>query len=62
MNKGSELITKAGFTELQKLNEAALLGILVDARRKLDNLDKIQKRKLLQYYTNIGVRAFYKRM
>ncbi len=60
MNNASELITKAGFADLKRLNEAALLGILVAAKRKLERANKIQQKKLIQNYTNIGVRAFTK--
>ena len=54
----SKLITKAGFADLQRINEAALLGILLEAKKKLEDADKIKKKKLIQNYTNIGVRAF----
>ena len=58
MNNDIELITKAGFGHLQKLKESALLYILVSAKRKLELVDKIQQKKLIQNYTNIRVRAF----
>ena len=52
------LIIKAGLDDLHRLNKAALLGMLLDAKRKLDSADKIQKKELMQNYTNIGVKAF----
>ena len=58
MNNGNELIEKAGFSDLKRVNEPALLGILVVAKRKLERADKMQQKKLIQNYTNIGVRAF----
>ena len=58
MNNGIELITKAGFGHLQKLKESVLLCILVSAKRKLERVDNIQQKKLIQNYTNIRVRAF----
>ena len=58
MNNGNELIEKAGFSDLKRFNEPALLGILVAAKRKLERADKIQQKRLIQSYTNIGVSAF----
>jgi hypothetical protein len=53
------LVVKAGLDDLHRLNKAALLGLLLEARHKLEVSDKLQKKKLLQNYTNIGVRAFF---
>ena len=52
------LIVKAGLDDLHRLNKAALLGILLAAKQKLDTADKLQKKELMQNYTNIGVKAF----
>ena len=52
------LIIKAGLDDLHKTNKAALLGILLDAKQKLKNADKLERKKLMQNYTYIGAKAF----
>lgn len=51
-----ELIEKAGLDDLHKLNKPALLGLLLDGKKKLDSQDKRIKKDTMQYYTNLGVK------
>ena len=52
------LLAKANLAELYKLNKAALLGLLIEARSKLDLTDKRTRKDVIQHYTNVGVRYF----
>ncbi len=53
------LIVKAGLDDLHRLNKATLLGLLLEAKQKLEVADTVQRKQLIQNYTNIGVKAFY---
>lgn len=52
------LLAKAKLDELYKLNKAALLGLLIEARSKLDLKDNRARKDIMQHYTNVGVRYF----
>lgn len=52
------LLAKADLDELYKLNKAALLGLLIEARSKLDLSDNRARKDIMQHYTNVGVRYF----
>lgn len=52
------LLAKANLDELYKLNKAALLGLLIEARSKLDLKDNRTRKDIMQHYTNVGVRYF----
>ena len=53
-----ELVAKAGLYNLHKLNKVALLGILLEAKRKLESPNKKIRKEIVQHYTNIGVQEF----
>ena len=55
------LIIKAGLDDLHRTNKAALLGILLDAKKKLQTADVSERKKLLENYTFLGAKAFVKK-
>lgn len=54
----AHLLTKAGLSDLYKLNQAALLGVLIEIKEKLASKDKITRKEVMQHYTNIGIQHF----
>ena len=54
----TKTLQKFGFDKFYQVNNAAFLGLLIDIKNKFESCNKNERRKLMQYYTNLGVNFF----
>ena len=54
----SEVLKKFGFDKFFRANNAAFMGVLADINKKFGSCSKDEKKKLMQYYTNLGISCF----